>query len=787
VPLRRPQGLPLAIALLLSVATPLAAEPPTAAYIFPAGGQRGSTVAFKVGGMYLNDACAFDLHGPGVSASKRIARTQTIWFEGPPMVPPASQQAENYPQDFAGTARIDAAAPLGIRYWRVSTSQGTTPLRKFVVGDLPEVVEDEIDGDPVPTAVTLPVTINGRIFPREDVDLWTFTAVAGEVVTCDVYAARIGSPLDAHLEVHGPNGQLIAENATVSGPDAGLRFKAPADGRYELRICDTAFRGNQDYVYRLTVTQGAVVDAVYPLGGRRNTPVDLHLIGANLATDNLHVILPAGDSSPFVVHPQLGRGTSGDVWLELNDLPEYLEETAKPAAGGARLAQIPAVLNGRILRPGEADVWQVTAHKGEKFLLDLRAGRLGSLLDSVLTVLDASGKRLATCDDMAAGQTDSRLTWNVPADGIYRIRIEDRLPSRGGPQYAYRLDVERAASAADFRLRLAADSINIERGQEARIVVTAESEGGFAGPIALTLEGLPAGVRATVPTISKGALKADIVLKADAKARVATTEVRIRGRGTIAGKTVIRIAALPTDPHDPPIEQVAVAVAVPTPFKYTTTYDQAYTPRGTVQVRHYRLERNGYKGPLEVTLADKQFRYKQGVSGPTIVVPAGADKFDYPLLFAPSMEILRTSRTNLMATGVVTDPDGTKHTVTYATDHQDEQIVAIVSPGRLMIGLDPASVEAEPGKSAVVRIQLNRAKGLSGDVRLELVCPRHIAGASASPVTIAASQSSGDLRIVFADGPLGPFNMPLTVRATTTDSRAYPVIAEMPLSVALPR
>lgn len=763
------------------------AEPPTASYIFPAGGQRGTTVAFKVGGMYLNDACAFDLHGPGIAASKRIDRTNTVWFEGPPMARPASQQGEKYPQDFAGTARIDSAAPLGIRYWRVSTSQGTTPLQKFVVGDLPEVVEDEIDGDPIPTAVTLPVTINGRIFPREDVDLWTFVAAAGEVVTCDVCAARIGSPLDAHLEVHGPDGQLIAENAAIPGPDAGLRFKAPADGRYELRICDTAFRGNQDFVYRLTVTRGPVVDGAYPLGGRRNRPVDLHLFGANLSTANLRVNLPDRDSSPFVVHPSVGRGTCGDVRLELNDLPEYLEETAQPAAGGARLATLPAVLNGRILRPGEADVWQVTAHKGEKFLLDLRAGRLGSLLDSVLTILDSSGKRLATCDDMAPGVTDSQLTWNVPADGMYRIRVEDRLPSRGGPQYAYRLDVERAAAVPDYRLRLATDSVNVERGQEARLTVTAERSGGFSGPIQLSIEGLPAGVRATVPAIAERASKAEIVLKADAKARIATTEVSIRGHATAAGKTVTHTAALPTDPHDPPIERVAVAVAIPTPFKFTATYDQAYTPRGSVQVRHYHLVRNGFAGPLKVRLADKQFRYKQGVSGPTVVVPANADRFDYPLTFAPFMEVLRTSRTNLMATGVVTDPDGTAHTVTYTTEHQDEQIVAIVSPGRLTVDLDPASVEAEPGKSASIGIQTNRDKGIAGAMRLELVCPPHIAGVNASPVTISAGQTSGVLRLSFAEGAIGPFNMPLTVRVTTIDSRGYPLVAEAPLSVALPR
>ena len=41
---------------------------------------------------------------------------------------------------------------------------------KFIVGDLPEVVEDEVDGDQIPQQVTLPVTVNGRIFPRADVD-----------------------------------------------------------------------------------------------------------------------------------------------------------------------------------------------------------------------------------------------------------------------------------------------------------------------------------------------------------------------------------------------------------------------------------------------------------------------------------------------------------------------------------------------------------------------------------------------------------------------------------------
>src|ERR1700685_2606733 len=244
----------LLVGILLAAATPAFAEPPVASYIFPAGGQRGSSVAVKVGGMYLTDACNFDLRGAGVAASRRIVRTAPVWFKDPQLARPASQQAENYPQDFAGSVRIDAGAPLGTRYWRVSTSQGTTHLKKFVIGDLPEVVEDEIDGDPIPVSVKLPVTINGRIFPREDVDIWAFTARTGETVTCGVCAAGVGSPLDAHLEVHGPGGRRIAENSALPGPDAPVRFKAPVSGRYEVSISDSAFRGNQDFVYRLTIT-----------------------------------------------------------------------------------------------------------------------------------------------------------------------------------------------------------------------------------------------------------------------------------------------------------------------------------------------------------------------------------------------------------------------------------------------------------------------------------------------------------------------------------------------------
>ena len=110
-----------------------------------------------------------------------------------------------------GEVEIAVDAPLGFRRWRVWTSQGATTTRKFVVGDLPEVVEEEIDGTPVPTQVALPVTINGRIFPREDVDHWTFAAVQGMGYTCEVMASRLGIPVSTtHILVGGVLGVGLA-------------------------------------------------------------------------------------------------------------------------------------------------------------------------------------------------------------------------------------------------------------------------------------------------------------------------------------------------------------------------------------------------------------------------------------------------------------------------------------------------------------------------------------------------------------------------------------------------
>ena len=63
----------LTVALLFS-SSAVCGDEPTVSYIFPAGGQRGTTVEFRVGGHYLHQHARFEMRGEGVTAVEQLTR-----------------------------------------------------------------------------------------------------------------------------------------------------------------------------------------------------------------------------------------------------------------------------------------------------------------------------------------------------------------------------------------------------------------------------------------------------------------------------------------------------------------------------------------------------------------------------------------------------------------------------------------------------------------------------------------------------------------------------------------
>lgn len=697
------------------------ANPPTAAYVFPAGAQRGTSVEVRVGGLFLHDKPAFEVSGPGVTASPHLAPAKRVWFEGPVLPLPESQRQEDYPADVQGKIALAKDAPLGSRRVRVFTSQGGAGGPVFVVGDLPEVVEKEIDGDPLPKPITLPVVANGRIFPREDIDIWEFDAEAGKTYTAFVHCTSINSPLVPKLDVTDAKGNVVAEQMRYAcvGTDGSVKFTPTTAGKYRVRITDANTLGGQAFVYRLTVTAAHVPDYQFPL---------------KVKPDGLKDITVGGAVGPF---------------------------------------DAPVALNGFVQTPGAVNEWKLALKKGAAYTFDLHAKRHESPLCAVVRVLDATGKELAKAEASETADP-APLSFTAPADGVYTVNVSEKFRRPVGPNFVYRLRVLDAAEKAEPGVKLAVlnDVFTVPRGGNIKVKVTAERLGGFKGPIILCAENLPKGVTAVPVAIAANQTSADLTLTATADALIGSAPLRVTGIGVTGTRDLYLGSAASKDEPD-----LRLAVAFPTPFKIVDQYIMTSAPRGETYYRKYKIDRGGFDGPIQIQLADKQARHLQGVTGPVLTLKPGETEFAYPAFLPPWMELGRTCRVCVMATAKVKDADGREHTVSFSSQEQNQQMIVVVTPGRLDLSMEKTSIRA--AGEVRVAVKVSRSKNLSGPATVEVVLPEHIKGVTAAKLVVPADKSDAELVLTFAPDA-GPFNVPLVLKATITTPTG-PVTAEAKL------
>jgi hypothetical protein len=137
---------------------------------------------------------------------------------------------------------------------------------------------------------------------------------------------------------------------------------------------------------------------------------------------------------------------------------------------------------------------------------------------------------------------DSRLFFDPPADGNYRVRIGDSR-NQGGPNYAYRLTVR--PPRPSFTIGFNPTQPSVWRGGAIPITVTANRTDGFDGPIDIQFENLPAGFSAPNCRIgaSDNSTAVGLLAAADAKAPTAGPAPKISARAKIDGQDVVREAA----------------------------------------------------------------------------------------------------------------------------------------------------------------------------------------------------------------------------------------------------
>lgn len=123
--------------------------------------------------------------------------------------------------------------------------------------------------------------------------------------------------------------------------------------------------------------------------------------------------------------------------LFVDRTPPVAEKEPNDGFKQAQAVKVGQTVTGTIGRAQDVDVFKFDAKANDKVVVEVFAARLGSALDSFLTVYDADGQVVATSDD-TEGSSDSRLELTLAKAGSYYASVTD-AHDQGGALHPYRL------------------------------------------------------------------------------------------------------------------------------------------------------------------------------------------------------------------------------------------------------------------------------------------------------------------------------------------------------------
>jgi hypothetical protein len=431
--------------------------------------------------------------------------------------------------------RVQASAPAGALWDEAVTVQPvfakgeSLNALRLGVGRYPELTEQAAPHNSPATAqaVTLPVTINGRIFDakssKPDEDHYRFAARKGQQVIFEVGAQRFGSPLDSVIEVFDkqgrpvPRASLRCELETIlvlrdhPSNGTGLRIESwngmqPRDyvlvGNELLQIEslpdnpdeDTIFKGfagNRLGMLETTPEAHAVSSKVYK--------VSVHPPDAQFSSNGLPVVklyYRNDDGGPVYGKDSKLTFTApadGEYFLKIRDVRGMQGErfayrlSAHEAAPDFLLA----------VNPPNPNVPQ-----GGQVALTVTATRLDGFDGEIeVKLLDLPAGFTATPGVIRRDMTSTVVLLSASNDAGGQFALKAQGAARVGNQTITReamtKDLVAVASAApppELAVTTGAREVVLEPGGKVVVTVNAARQRGFAGRVPVNVLNLPPGV-----------------------------------------------------------------------------------------------------------------------------------------------------------------------------------------------------------------------------------------------------------------------------------------------------
>ena len=267
----------------------LSAQKMTSGYLFPAGGQVGTTVEIEAGGLNINKAVKVLFNHPGISG------------ELAPYVEPAAATKrrkrlndQSSPQ-LADKVKIKITiadnVPCGLYELRLQGPQGVSNMLPFEVASYPDVVESGKSTLRKPNVVpSLPAVLCGQVTPG-GIDYFKFSGCEGDRIVATVKARQLVPYIaDAVpgwfqpvIKIVDARGREVAySDDYLYNVDPVIITTLPKDGDYTLMIHDAIYRGRADFNYRIQIGQIPFVTGRYPAYGVVGKKTKQRLVGENL-------------------------------------------------------------------------------------------------------------------------------------------------------------------------------------------------------------------------------------------------------------------------------------------------------------------------------------------------------------------------------------------------------------------------------------------------------------------------------------------------------------------------
>ncbi|HEY3789141.1 MAG TPA: hypothetical protein VGL71_09810 [Urbifossiella sp.] len=522
-------GIPVAMGQPKPLVVPPAPQAPKLTTPVTLGMKPGASVDLVLSGANLNDPLAVMLSCPGKAG-----------------IVPEAKGAKPNPGALKVKIDLPADAPIGLHTIRVATQQGVSNFRPFLIDDLPAVDEiatnrtkDTAQEVPVPSA------INARA-DAEASDFFKMKVAAGQKLTFEVLAHRIGSPLDPIIVLHDAKTKrelvdLYADDTPGLQSDCRLTHTFKQAGEILVEVRDTTYRGGGDFFYRLRIADVPGALCAYPLAVQRGVDAKIGFAGPGM--DDVPPVAVKGSTDPFIsainVAPKRAGGPSGwPLPVRLSDEPQIVEQEPNNTPDKATKLAVPGGVSARFLEKGDLDQFAIAGKKGQKLAVTAWTFEVNSPAEVLIRLLDAKGAEVGRSNPAAAGPTQVEFT--PAADGIYTVACE-HLNYLFGPNEVYHLSVHPVAP--DFEVSLVLDRCEAPVGGGTSVAVANIVRlHGFGGPIELSIAA-NAALSGSI-TVPNGQAQSFVPLFVKAGTRPGAYPFHVKASAKIDGKEIVRYARL---------------------------------------------------------------------------------------------------------------------------------------------------------------------------------------------------------------------------------------------------